>query len=164
MSAPNLTALVGPPGAGKTTLRNAYPGALVVSLDDNRRALSWCGCANNQDDRLRAFAVQLAHTTAHHALTTGQDVLWDATNAHRTDRAALLLLTAEVGATATARLVLPPLETVLHQNHQRSTTPCACGHCPRVPDQVVRAMHTSITHDLPALPHEGWARVHTTDC
>ncbi|WP_157767941.1 ATP-binding protein [Actinosynnema pretiosum] len=159
MNTPNLTALIGPPGAGKTTLRTAYPDALVVSLDDNRRALSWCGCANNQDDRLRAFAVQLAHTIAHHALAHGRDVLWDATNAHPADRAALLLLAAEVGATTTARLVLPPLETVLHRNRQRSNEQCACGHSPRVPDQVVRAMHTTITHDLPALPREGWTRI-----
>ncbi|AXX29394.1 ATP-binding protein [Actinosynnema pretiosum subsp. pretiosum] len=159
MSTPNLTALVGPPGAGKTTLRTTYPNALVVSLDDNRRALSWCGCGNNQDGLLRAVAVQLAQTTARSALTAGRDVLWDATNAHPADRAALLLLAAETGASATARLVLPPLEVVLHRNAQRSPMSCVCGHARRVPEDVVRAMHAAITHDLPALPHQGWTRV-----
>jgi predicted kinase len=151
-----LLALVGPPGAGKTTDRCRYPNTQVVSLDNNRRLLSWCGCSSNQDPVLRAHAVELAFTTAHRALTAGRTVLWDATNADRADRLALLVLAAETGARPAAGVVLPPLDVVLSQNARRSTTPCSCGYTRRVPEPVVRDMHAAITAALPGLNAEGW--------
>jgi predicted kinase len=151
-----LVALVGPPGAGKTTLRDRFPGVVVVSLDDNRRALSCC--AMNQ--AVTPLAAEMAHNAVRTALAAGRTVLWDATSAERADRAGLLLLAHEYGARTRAVVLLPPLRVVLARNATRDFRPCACGHARRVPDPVVRAMHAAITRDLPGLHGEGWHHVH----
>ncbi|MFE2751507.1 AAA family ATPase [Actinosynnema sp. NPDC059335] len=154
-----LVALIGPPGAGKTSERHLYPHAQVVSLDDNRRLLSWCGCSSNQDPILRAHAVELAFSTARSALAAGCTVLWDATNADPADRRALLVLAAEYHATTTAVLVLPRPSTVLRRNNRRDQRPCACGYARRVPDDVVLAMYDAINRDQWSLDTEGWSEV-----
>ena len=155
-----LIATIGPPGAGKTTWRHTHaePGMTVVSLDDDRRALSWCGCSSNQDTT--ALAVAAGLVAAHTALARGGTVLWDATNAEPAARRLLLALGAEHHAHTTAVVLLPPLDVVLAGNGRRDSTPCLCGWARRVPDPVVRAMHAAITADLPQLHTEGWTQVH----
>lgn len=155
----HLIALIGPPGAGKTSQRSRWPDATVVSLDDNRRLLSACRCTANQDPILRALAVHLAFTTAHAVLARAGTVLWDATNAEQADRLALLTLAAETSATTTAVAVLPPLELALARNRQRDGRRCWCGYARRVPDDAVTAMHRSISNALPTLLSEGWTDV-----
>jgi predicted kinase len=158
----DLIALVGPPGAGKTTLRAAWPEAVVASLDDNRRWVSPCGCSSNQDPTVCALAVQIAYNTARAALAAGHTVLWDATNAGPADRRALVVLAAEMGARCRAVVLLPPLPVCLARNARRSTQPCCCGYTRRVPDAVVEEIHHAITHDLSALLAEGWHDIDTT--
>jgi predicted kinase len=156
---PVLYALVGPPGAGKTSLRPWFPDAVVVSLDEIRAALSCCD--SNQDPDLRERIVPLAHHRAATWLQLGtRTVLWDATNAHDMHRQALVDLAHRHDARAVAVLVLPALDVVLARNATRDPAPCwTCGYPRRVPEMVVRRMHAAITKDLPNLGGEGWDAV-----
>ncbi len=128
----------------------------MISLDDLRGALSRCGCPNAQDTT--PIAVAAAFAAARHALTAGQDVLWDATNATTGRRDALLRLAAETGSGTAAVVLLPPLQVALARNAARSDSPCSCGWPRRVPADVVTSMHAAITADLPGLPAAGWGR------
>ncbi|HVW41004.1 MAG TPA: AAA family ATPase [Amycolatopsis sp.] len=162
MSAGHLIALIGAPGAGKTTLRTWWPAATVVSLDDNRRLLSPCGCSANQDETLCAAAVQLGFDIARPVLAAAGTVLWDATNAVAADRRALLVLAAETGATATAVVITTPVVEALARNATRDEHMCWCGYARRVPDAVVTQMCHDIEQAHPTLPREGWDAVLTT--
>ncbi|MCI2423108.1 ATP-binding protein [Saccharopolyspora sp. K220] len=153
---PELIGLVGPPGAGKTTLRSRFPHAVVVSLDENRQRLSPCGCSSNRDPVVRAFAVHMGQVAARTALAAGRSVVWDATNADSADRRGLVLLAAEMGVASRAVVVLPPLPVALEGNARRSPVPCWCGYARRVPTAVVTGMYRQIMRDLPRMLAEGW--------
>lgn len=153
-----LYALVGPPGAGKTSLRPCFPDAVVVSLDDLRGR--WSCCSMNQDRALLARVLLFARPAARAALSTGRDVVWDATSARVEHRQELVALAHAHKARAVAVLVLPPLDVVLARNATRDPTPCStCGYPRRVPEDVVRRMHAAITEDLHGLNGEGWDEV-----
>lgn len=167
-----LYALIGPPGAGKTSLRPCFPDAVVVSLDDLRG--QWSCCPMNQNRELLSRVLVFARPTARAALSDGRDVVWDATSARAGHRCELVALAHARGARAVGVLVLPPLDVVLARNAIRDATPCdTCGYARRVPEDVVRAMHDAITGDLHALGGEGWdeireapgpLRCHGMDC
>lgn len=153
--APQLLALIGPPGAGKTTMRRRYfPGVAVVHLDENRRLLSPFSC--EADQAVTAAAVQMAIAQAGVLLAAGRPVLWDATSAVRADRLALQVLAAEHRARSTAIVLLPELAVCQARNGQRDDQPCACGFTRRVPEEIVAEMHAEITGDLAGLRGEGW--------
>lgn len=166
-----LYALIGPPGAGKTSLRRCFPGAVVVSLDELRAELSCCDM--NQDPELRDVVVCTAMARAAAALGNPEswrgilpfdevtrDVLWDATNARAEHRRALVQHAHDRRARAVGILVLPPLDVVLTRNGARDTTPCpSCGLARRVPEDIVAGMHAAIVADLPTLADEGWDEI-----
>ncbi|WP_394622309.1 AAA family ATPase (plasmid) [Lentzea sp. JNUCC 0626] len=155
---PQLIALIGPPGAGKTTLRRRHlPGVEVVHLDENRGLLSPFGC--EADQAVTAAAVQMATVQAGALLAAGRPVLWDATSAVRADRLALQVLAAEHRARSTAIVQLPDLAVCLARNALRDDRPCACGFARRVPEEIVAAMHAEILGDLDGLRGEGWDEV-----
>lgn len=157
---PTLYALIGPPGAGKTTLRAAFSAAAVVCLDDARAQASCC--AANQDPDLAQLVVAMGRRQARAMLDSGRDVLWDATNAVDEHRRELTMLADEHGARAVAVLVLTPLAVVLQRNGLRDPTPCpSCGYRRRVPEDAVRRMHRAIVDDLHGLRGEGWDEIWT---
>lgn len=162
MTRAGLVAVVGPPGAGKSTWRRGWlrdhPGTTVVSLDDNRRALGCCSA--NQE--LTPLAVQMGVVAARSALARGGIVVWDATNAEKAARMLLLVVAAEHQARTTAVILLPTLAVALDRNAGRDARPCWCGYARRVPDAVVSGMHAEITRDLLTIPAEGWNRVRRT--
>lgn len=153
-----LYTLIGPPGAGKTSLRPCFPAAVVVSLDGLRALVSCCDM--NQAADLRDEVVRSARARTARVLRRPRDVLWDATNAVAAHRVALVELAHLHGVRAVAVVVLPPLDVVLARNALRGPTPCSiCGYPRRVPEDVVQRMHAAITVDLPALAGEGWDEV-----
>lgn len=155
---PALLVLVGPAGAGKSTLRPAFPTAAVVSLDETRARLSCC--SSNQDPTLAAQALAGARSAAGVALAVGRDVLWDATSSRAEHRRGLVELAGQHRARAVAVLVLPRLEVVLARNARRDPTPCpSCGYACQVPAEVVQAMHDAITGDLDTIAGEGWNEI-----
>lgn len=155
-----LYALIGPPGAGKTTLRPCFPDAVVISLDQ-LRALGSC-CASNQDRALTDEVVRSARARANRVLRSRRDVLWDATNAVAAHRTALVELAHRYDARAVAVLVLPPIDVVLARNASRDPAPCpTCGYSAQVPEAAVRRMHTAIAEDLHGLNGEGWDELRT---
>ncbi|GAA4877315.1 ATP-binding protein [Saccharopolyspora cebuensis] len=162
LAPPELVALIGPPGAGKTTAlaRLDVRDAVVVGLDRARAEVSCCAA----DQSATHAAVRRSLATARAALAAGTSVVWDATNARRRERRRLLDLAREQGARTRAVVVLPDLGTALARNATRDPSPCpACGHAERVPDDVVRRMHATISRAVPDLPAEGWDRVDHLD-
>ncbi|OLZ56101.1 ATP-binding protein [Amycolatopsis keratiniphila] len=164
MTGPTLIATIGPCGAGKTTWRrhHAPAGAVVVSLDETRAALSPCGCSS--DHAVNAAAVEAATTRTREVLAAGGTVVWDTTAYLPRFRAHMLDLADEAGARTVGLVVLPPLLTALARNAGRDATVCPhCGSARRVPDPVVWRMHHAITTDLPRLPGEGWHELQFLD-
>jgi len=159
-----LYALIGPPAAGKTTLRKqlATPGTTEVNLDEYRARLNWCGCPMNQGST--GPAVELATATARSALAAGRDVVWDATNCEPAARMMLLVLAGEYQARTVGIVLMEDLDLLLARNETRDATPCACGYARRrVPTGVITSMHAALVRDLPTLPGEGWDEIHAFD-
>ncbi|WP_158633106.1 AAA family ATPase [Amycolatopsis sp. WAC 01376] len=158
---PTLIVTIGPCGAGKTRWRrrHAPPGAVVVSLDETRAALSPCGCSGNP--AVNAAAVAAEHATTRAVLAGGGTVVWDVTSFLPRFRAELLAIAADYRAHTVGLVILPPLLRVLAQNGRRDGRRCpACGTARRVADPVVWRMHHDITAALPRLHTEGWTELH----
>jgi hypothetical protein len=88
MAKGKLTLMVGPSGAGKTTMLASMKSYQVVSSDDIREEI--CGDRRDQSQNDRVFRVlhELARTRIH----AGLDVIVDATNIKRKDRMSLINL------------------------------------------------------------------------
>lgn len=159
-----LITTIGPAGAGKTfwRRRHAPAGAVVVSLDEKRAALSPCGCSANQ--AANAAAVEIGTATTRAALAAGGTVVWDVTSYLDRFRVHLLALARDYRAHTVGLVVLPPLLTVLERNAGRDATECPhCGYARRVPDRTVWEMHHAITTALPRLHTEGWDELRFLD-
>lgn len=149
---PEIVAMVGPAGAGKSTwIARNLRGLPVVSLDVNRAVLSPYRCTCDQDPVVTAAAVELAVVAAAGLLRIGRSVAWDATNAEPAARALITLLAAEHDARSVAVVHLPPLDEVHARNGTRSSIRHVCGFGRRVPAELVTAMHAAITTCLPTL-------------
>lgn len=160
---PTLVALIGPPGAGKSTVADEiakqYAGRVVVlSLDEIRADIS--PHRDECDQSVTPQAVARLHGELDAALAAGAMVVVDATNANAEHRLALLEIAARHQAHTIALVVLPPLEVALARNAARSSQTGPCGWARRVPDRTVVAMHTAIAAALSHLPAEGWREVH----
>lgn len=164
MGVPTLIAMIGPAGAGKTSWCRGHvaPGTVRVSLDENRAALSPCGCSANQ--AVNAAAVDLGVAATRLTLAAGGTVVWDVTSYHGRFRARLLDLASEADATTVGIVLLPPVDLVLARNAGRDGTRCPeCGYARRVPDTVIWSMHHAITSALPSLHTEGWQTLRFLD-
>lgn len=155
---PALLALVGPPGAGKTTwIRRHVRRAVLVSLDACRARVSPHGCPCDQ--AATAQAVELACDLARIELRAGRLVVWDATNCAASHRDSVLGLCAAHDAHSVAVVMCPPLQVCLARNGIRDATVHTCGYARRVPDATVAAMHTALREDLAELAAR-WDAVH----
>jgi len=153
---PSLVVLIGPAGAGKTTLAARLFGrSEVVSSDALRGVLS----GDEADQRATRPAFGILHREVRDRLAAGRLVVVDATNVEASARMALRRLAAAAAVPAIAVAIhLPPTEV-----HRRNA-----GRAGRVvpPDVVDR--HLALLEGLGSAPAtiearlraEGFAAVH----
>lgn len=156
---PALVAVIGPPGAGKSTFARAYSASLrglpvVLSLDAFRAEASRYN--DPSDQSVTRQAVRELHATLAAYLSEGRTVVVDATNAERPHRLDLLRLAEPYDALTAAVVILPDLAECLARNAARDGSAGSSGFARRVPDDVIELMHREIEADLPHLPAEGW--------
>lgn len=140
--------LIGCPGSGKSTLAAllATEGSLrIVSTDKIREALY--GDESIQGD----WTVIEAHVLyqIQSAIASNQPVIYDATNAKRDWRIALLRQLENENVQWVAWYLQTPLDTCKAWNQKRKR---------RVPDSVIESMYKSL-EDFPPVLAEGFAAV-----
>lgn len=138
---PALIALIGPPGAGKTTwTQREMPNATRVSLEAIRRG------------QPPAEIIRDAVARTLEALRLGEVVVFDATLINPVFRKRIRAIGRAVGAPVHAVIFRTPLEKLLAAQEGR-TAP--------VPDERVRELHQAFEDQIASIPGEGWASVVT---
>lgn len=121
MTIPKLIMLVGIPGSGKSTYAKDYikknPDTLHLSSDKIREEL-W-GSESVQGDPNEVFS--LMQSRAVEALKKGTDVIYDATNINRKDRAHIIDICPKF-AKIEARIIWAPIETCIRRDAGRKRT------------------------------------------
>ena len=121
MSRPSLILLVGIPGSGKTTYANTYmectPNVIHLSSDAIRKELY--GDENIQGNPAEVFS--LMQKRAIKALNDGDDVVYDATNITRKDRASIIKICPQF-VKIEAHIIWTPIETCIKQDASRDRT------------------------------------------
>lgn len=149
LSEPALWTLIGPAGAGKSTVAAAFPAQWRLSLDDCRARVA--DDAGNQ--RATPDAVAVFHTVLEARVVRGLPTVVDATN---TDSDVRRRLTARAYAhytlPAVAITVRKPLAVCQERQAARSANR-------RVPPEVIAAQHDAMPTNAQLLA-EGFAAVH----
>lgn len=118
---PTIIILVGPPGVGKTSYAHKYieenPGTVHLSSDNIRKEL-W-GDEAIQGDNSEVFSVM--NKRAIEALYNGKNVVYDATNMTRKDRAYIISQCPKF-AKIEAHVVWSPIETCIEKDTERERT------------------------------------------
>lgn len=121
MNRPTLILLVGPPGAGKTTYAEKYISAhrntVHLSSDKIRKEL-WGDEATQGDNGEVFYRMQ---TRAIDDLNFGYDVIYDATNMTRKDRAGIISACPKF-ARIEAHIIWAPIETCIERDAERKRT------------------------------------------
>ncbi|MFG2600727.1 AAA family ATPase [Streptomyces sp. NPDC048462] len=146
LPAGSLSALIGPPGCGKSTFATRYPDSWRVCLDTYRLLAT----DSEADQSATPVAAEIQGLLLDARLSRGLNVLVDSTNVFAHVRAGLLARTRYWQRPAVAVLFDVPLATVEAQNAGRDRV---------VPLHVVREHH-QLLPDADQLHHEGFAAVH----
>lgn len=121
MNRPTLILLVGPPGAGKTTYAEKYisehSNTVHLSSDKIRKEL-WGDEATQGDNSEVFYRMQ---TRAIDGLNFGYDVIYDATNMTRKDRAGIISACPKFARIA-AHIIWAPIETCIERDAERKRT------------------------------------------
>ena len=121
MNRPSLILLVGIPGSGKTTYAQTYIkehlDTIHLSSDGIRKEL-W-GDEATQGDNNEVFA--LMQKRAVETLNNGQNILYDATNITRKDRAYIISQCPKF-AKVEAHIIWAPIETCIERDAARKRT------------------------------------------
>lgn len=121
MNRPSLILLVGIPGSGKTTYAEKYLEVFNNTIhlsSDKIRAELW-GSEATQGDNNEVFS--LMQSRAIEALNNGQNVLYDATNVTRKDRAYIISLCPKF-VKIECHIVWAPIETCIERDAARERT------------------------------------------
>lgn len=121
MNRPSLILLVGIPGSGKTTYAKEYtetiPNTIHLSSDSIRAELY--GDESIQGDPAEVFS--LMQKRAVEALNEGKDVIYDATNATRKDRASIINICPKF-AKIEAHIIWAPIGMCIERDATRERT------------------------------------------
>ena len=121
MNRPTLILLVGIPGSGKTTYAHKYieehPGTVHLSSDKIRKELH--GDESIQDNPCEVFAIMQKRAVA--GLDFGYDVIYDATNMTRKDRAGIIAACPKF-AKIECHIIWAPIETCIERDATRERT------------------------------------------
>ncbi|MFF8505914.1 AAA family ATPase [Streptomyces anulatus] len=141
-----LCALIGPPGAGKSTFaRQHFKPTEIVSSDFCRALVA----DDENDQSASGDAFEVLHLIVDKRLARGRLTVIDATNLRSSDRAWLLACARHWQRPTTAVLFDVPLATVQAQNAGRDRV---------VPSDVVREFH-GLLPTVDQLIDEGWDAV-----
>lgn len=141
---PMLTALMGVPGAGKSTLVEQLANVAVVSPDANRVLLT----GRKEDQSRNDEAFELAYVQLHDHLQAGRSVVWDATNIRADARAGILRAASTYNALARLIVLRTPFEECKARNRERTVG--------RVPDHIMDRMHEGFVRGLSEIGYERW--------
>jgi predicted kinase len=145
--------LIGPPGSGKTTLAHKMQQAIakshLISTDQIRQDLYGDETVQGQWSDLEAVIQQQVQT----AIAQGQSIIYDATNAKRAWRMALLRSLSSADLTWVGWHLTTPLTTCQQWNTQRSRA---------VPAHIIEEMHDAL-QQFPPHPAEGFAAIYSVD-
>ena len=142
-----ITALMGIPAAGKTTLCQSMVNLHFISPDDNRKRLT--GSKSDQSRNEEAF--DLAHEELRAALKNGEDVLFDSTALTQYARHFILEIAAELDVETRLIILRTPFEECLARNNARVRD--------RVPEHVMYLMHERFWCSLSQVAFEPWDQI-----
>ncbi|WAU78326.1 ATP-binding protein (plasmid) [Streptomyces sp. Qhu-G9] len=143
-----LVVLIGPAGAGKSTLAATWPASQVLSLDALREAVS----DDASDQEATADAVDALHLLLERRMARRLFTVIDATNVSREARAPLVAAAKRHGMPATAVVVATPASVCVERQGPRPANRT-------VPDDTVHQQHKAMVHAHPALRAEGFHAV-----
>lgn len=121
MTIPSLILLVGIPGSGKTTYAREYikQNANVVHLSSDAIRQEFYGDENIQGNPVDVFT--LMQKRAVEALNNGYDVIYDATNITRKDRASIIGVCPKF-VKIECHIIWAPIETCIERDSTRKRT------------------------------------------
>jgi predicted kinase len=145
--------LIGPPGSGKSTLAHhlhqLIPQSCLVSTDQIRQQLYGDPTIQGPWPQIEA----VVEAQVRQALDQGQTVIYDATNARRVWRQALLQRLAPLQATWVGWYLTTPLATCLEWNRQRPRA---------VAPEVIEALYQALKQ-FPPQAAEGFIALYALD-
>jgi predicted kinase len=142
-----MTALMGIPASGKSTLVESIPNTEVICPDEIRRELT----GDRGDQSRNDLVFNTAHERLFNALHEGRDVLFDATNVTASARKALLDIADDAGAETRLIVIRTPFEECKMRNLAR------VRH--QVPAHVMDLMHERFTRSLSEIGYERWDQI-----
>ena len=119
MNRPTLILLVGVPGSGKTTYAKDYIERNTIHLSSDTIRAELYGDESIQGDPTEVFS--LMQKRAVEALNEGYDVIYDATNITRKDRASIISVCPKF-AKIEAHIIWAPIETCIERDAARDRT------------------------------------------
>ncbi|MGW1412524.1 AAA family ATPase [Streptomyces sp. NPDC002403] len=145
---PALIVLIGPAGAGKTTLASTWHPTQVLELDAFRAMVS--GCEGDQSATPDAAA--LLHTAIETRLARKLTTVISATNTEAHIRKGLLDAARTHGVSTVALLVPTPADVCVQRQADRDPARA-------VPEDIVRRQHADMVTAFPQLRDEGFDHV-----